>query len=148
MKNTLTTLVLILFCSLAGMSQNKINFAYDAAGNRVSRTISLGSTKSAIGGGSMADEEDKNFLTETLAEKQIKIYPNPTRGQLRVEILGYENLDQNSFIQVFTSSGALIYKTTSLSQTNAINLTDKPAGLYLMLITLAGERSTWKIIKQ
>jgi hypothetical protein len=135
--------------TLGGKSQNKINFAYDSAGNRVSRTISLGSTKSAIGGGGIAEfEEEKNFFTESLAEKQIKIYPNPTRGQLRVEILGYEDLEANSFIQVFTSNGALIYKAGNLSQTNDINLTDKPAGLYIMLINIAGERSSWKIIKK
>jgi hypothetical protein len=115
----------------------------------VSRTISLNSTKSAIGGGGTAEfREDKNFFTETLAEKQIKIYPNPTRGQLRVEILGYEDLKTNSSIQVFTSSGALLYKIGKLSQTNDINLTNQAAGLYLMVITIAGERSSWKIIKK
>ena len=131
-------------------AQNKISFAYDAAGNRVSRTIELPASPGEFGGGGGTAEfrEDENFFTESLAEKEIKIYPNPTRGQLRVEILGYENLDKNSFIQVLTSSGALLYKSTALSQTNDINLTDKPDGLYLMLITIAGERSTWKIIKQ
>jgi hypothetical protein len=135
---------------MAGMSQTTINFAYDSAGNRVSRTIELPASPTMFGGGGGTAEfrEDENFFTEILAEKEIKIYPNPTRGQLRVEILGYENLDKNSSIQVFTSGGALLYKTGNLKQTNDINLTDKPAGLYIMLINIGGERSTWKIIKQ
>jgi len=143
-------LFISILLAITGLkAQNKINFAYDAAGNRVSRTIELPANPAAFGGGGTAElREEKKIFTETLAEKQIKIYPNPTRGQLRVDILGYEDLEANSFIQVFTSGGVLLYKSTTLSQTNAINLTDKPAGLYLMLITIAGERSSWKIIKK
>ncbi|MDM8162165.1 T9SS type A sorting domain-containing protein [Labilibaculum sp. K2S] len=151
MKNIIITIFIILSCVIYGMSQNNINFAYDAAGNRVSRTINLSSTKSGINGGDaekLSTEKFEDFFTEVLAEKEIKIFPNPTRGQLRVDILGYEDLDTNSSIQVFTTGGALLYKSNTPSQTNDINLSDKPAGLYLMVITIAGEKSTWKIIKQ
>ena len=151
MKNTIITIFVILIGTINGMSQNNINFAYDSAGNRVSRTINLSSTKSGISGGgteSFAIEEEENYFTESIAQKEIKIYPNPTRGQLRVAILGCEDLDNNSSIQVFNTGGKLLYKSDTPSQTNDINLSDKPAGLYLMIITIAGERSTWKIIKQ
>ncbi|MDM8162163.1 T9SS type A sorting domain-containing protein [Labilibaculum sp. K2S] len=151
MKNILTIILLILFTTICGMSQNNISFTYDVAGNRVSRTINLSSTKSGINGGDtekLSFEKSEDFFTEILAEKEIKIYPNPTRGQLRVDILGYEDLDSNSSIQVFTTGGALLYKSNTPSQTNDINLSDKPAGLYLMVITIGSEKSTWKIIKQ
>ncbi|WP_461634291.1 T9SS type A sorting domain-containing protein [Labilibaculum euxinus] len=151
MKNIIITIFIILSCVIYGMSQNNINFAYDAAGNRVSRTINLSSTKSGINGGDtekLSFEKSEDFFTEILAEKEIKIYPNPTRGQLRVDILGYEDLDNNSSIQVFTTGGVLLYKSNTPSQTNNINLSDKPAGLYLMVITIGSEKSTWKIIKQ
>jgi YD repeat-containing protein len=140
----------MLIFTTSGISQT-INFAYDAAGNRVSRTINLGNTKSsAIGNESeqFAFEQSEDFFTEVLAEKEIKIYPNPTRGQLRVDILGYEQLNNNSSIQVFSSGGSLVYRTNSLSQSNNINLSSKPAGLYLMQIVIGEEKSTWKIIKQ
>ena len=150
-QNLLITLIFISFCTLGGMSQNNISFAYDAAGNRVSRTIDLGATQTAMNAGEnekLSFEKSEDFFTEVIAEKEIKIYPNPTRGQLRVDILGYEDLNSNSSIQVFTTGGALLYKSNTPSQTNDINLNDKPAGLYLMVITIAGEKSTWKIIKQ
>ncbi len=120
MNKTLLLFISILLTISGLKAQNKINFAYDAAGNRVSRTIELPANPSMFGdgGGTAELREDKNFFTETLAEKQIKIYPNPTRGQLRVEILGYEDLEANSFIQVFTSSSALIYKTANLRISN------------------------------
>ncbi|MDM8160145.1 T9SS type A sorting domain-containing protein [Labilibaculum sp. K2S] len=151
MRNIITTLVVILLFTTIGLCQNTINFAYDAAGNRVSRTINLSNTKSGINGGDTEEftfEKSEDFFTEVLAEKEIKIYPNPTRGQLRVDIMGYEDLDNNSSIQVFTTGGALLYKSNTPSQTNDINLSDKPAGLYLMVITIGSEKSTWKIIKQ
>ncbi len=141
----------ILLATTSIRAQNNISFAYDAAGNRVSRTIDLGATQTVNNGDEnekLSFEKSEDFFTEVLAEKEIKIYPNPTRGQLRVDILGYEDLDNNSSIQVFTTGGALLYKSNTPSQTNDINLSDKPAGLYLMVISIAGERSTWKIIKQ
>lgn len=141
---------LILLSITSGISQT-ITFAYDDAGNRVSRTINLSSTKSSANGSEseqFAVEEDKKFFTEVLAEKEIKIYPNPTLGQLRVDILGYEDLNKNSSIQVFSSGGSLIYRTNTLSQSNKINLSSKPAGLYLMQIVIGEEKSSWKIIKQ
>ncbi|WP_461634293.1 T9SS type A sorting domain-containing protein [Labilibaculum euxinus] len=151
MKNIISTTLLVLFFTICGMSQNNVSFAYDSAGNRVSRTINLSSTKSGINGGDTEEftfEKNEDFFTEVLAEKEIKIYPNPTRGQLRVDILGYEDLDNNSSIQVFTTGGVLLYKSNTPSQTNNINLSDKPAGLYLMVITIGSEKSTWKIVKQ
>ncbi|MDM8160142.1 T9SS type A sorting domain-containing protein [Labilibaculum sp. K2S] len=151
MKNIILTILLVLFGTICGINQNNINFAYDAAGNRVSRTITLGATQTVINGGEnekLSFEKSEDFFTEVLAEKEIKIYPNPTRGKLRVDILGYEDLDSNSSIQVFTTGGALLYKSNTPSQTNDINLSNKPAGLYLMVIIIAGEKSTWKIIKQ
>ncbi len=145
------SIILILTSMMNGISQNVINFAYDAAGNRVSRTIDLGAAQTAINGGEIENlsiEKSEDFFTEVIAEKEIKIYPNPTKGQLRVDILGYEDLNNNSSIQVFNTGGKLLYKSDTPSQTNDINLSDKPNGLYLMVITIAGERSTWKIIKQ
>ena len=149
MKNTII-IVFLLFYSINGISQT-ISFAYDAAGNRVSRTITLGGTKSSASGNEseqFALEQNEDFFTEVLAEKEIKIYPNPTRGQLRVDILGYEQLNNKCSIQVFSSGGRLVYKTNSLSQSNNINLSSQAAGLYLMHIAIGKEKTTWKIIKQ
>lgn len=88
----------------------------------------MGGTKTEINGAGtegFTSEKIEDFFTEVLAEKEIKIYTNPTRGQLRVDILGYEDLSTNSSIQVFASGGNLIYRTNILSQTNNINLSDK-----------------------
>ena len=151
MKRFIVTLILFISTKILILGQNYIHFAYDTAGNRVSRTINLGSTKSSASGNEseqFAFEQSEDFFTEVLAEKEIKIYPNPTRGQLRVDILGYEQLNNNSSIQVFSSGGSLVYRTNSLSQSNNINLSSKPAGLYLMQIVIGKEKSTWKIIKQ
>jgi len=78
------TLLFILFMSICSLlhSQNKVNFGYDNAGNRISRTISL--LKSAPT--SDSEEEPPVVYSEMLSDIEIKIYPNPTDGLLKVEI--------------------------------------------------------------
>ncbi|MDM8162220.1 hypothetical protein QUH73_20570, partial [Labilibaculum sp. K2S] len=70
MKNIIISLFFILLSTTSGMSQNTISFAYDTAGNRVSRTINLSSTKSGINGGDaekLSFEKSEDFFTEILA---------------------------------------------------------------------------------
>ena len=72
--------LLLVLLPFFAEAQTVISFSYDSSGNRIKREIVLESR-------SIGDEHIKEF-TETISAKQIKIYPNPTRGLLKVEIAG------------------------------------------------------------
>ncbi len=63
MKNIKSTILLILICTTSVMSQTTINFEYDSAGSRVSRTIELPANPAMFGGGGGTPElrEEKDF---------------------------------------------------------------------------------------
>jgi len=68
----------------SGMAQNMVSYAYDNAGNRISRKIVLmGSNPSHV-----KKSADPVPVEDQLGDRKITVYPNPTRGALAVEITG------------------------------------------------------------
>lgn len=149
MKQILLILVLLVF-QLSGFSQKKIGYDYDLAGNRKSTiilksaTIPKDTTKVAF---AVNPNEEKIEFNETLGEQEIKIYPNPTRGELKLTI---SNLVEGVVARLFVynSAGALVFQKENLSTSNEINLSEQISGMYIMRIVLGDKTSEWKIIKQ
>ncbi|PIF05497.1 MAG: hypothetical protein CSA36_06215 [Draconibacterium sp.] len=118
-------------------------FTYDASGNRIERVIDL--TKSAhIMAGSSTTNEEKLFEAE-LKDLDIRIYPNPTKGVLKVDIPNIGDIKPT--LVVYNLQGKqLVHKTVS-NQISTINLSGQPAGMYIMKIVNGQESLNWKIIK-
>ena len=118
-------------------------FTFDASGNRIERVIDL--TKSAqITASSSSANEEKLFEAE-LSNLDIRIYPNPTKGVLKVEIPDIGDIKPT--LVVYNLQGKqLVHKTVS-NQISTINLSVHPAGMYIMKIVNGQESLDWKIIK-
>jgi hypothetical protein len=131
--------LLSIFC--VSIAQDKITYGYDTAGNRTSRTIDIPVQFRAAG-----EKEEATVYSEVLAELQIKIYPNPTTGWIRIEI---ENLPANETadIALYHLSGKLITAKRTASFTE-MDITGQPAGTYLLKIVAGEEQTEWKIIKK
>lgn len=133
-------LLLLLSAFLLSANADKVSFSYDSAGNRVRREIVI--EKKSAPANAVAE-----YFSDMLSEKEIKIYPNPTEGLLKVEICGYDDPD-NCRISVYTMSGQLVLASDVTSPFTEVDITTQPDGMYIFLIVLNGEESTWKIIKK
>ena len=80
MKKKTIALGLLLATFPCLSSGQNVSYAYDEAGNRVKREIVL-QTRAA-------EESTNESYSEMLNDRDIRIYPNPTEGQLTVEITG------------------------------------------------------------
>ena len=152
----------ILIIGLLAMASFKcfaqgIEFYYDAAGNRVMRKV-IGvavpiapqpndTTEFNISSEDVTEPVLPEVYEDFLAEKQLKIYPNPTRGRLKIDMVNY-NLSDNGSIQVFDMGGRLVRSINNLSESMEVDITAEPAGQYIMIIIIGNEKSEWKIIKQ
>lgn len=152
-KFILTYLFCFLFVAVAGsLSSAEIQFQYDDAGNRTSRkTITLRASapgiRSATAG--VADEEETAealpVFTDRLSQAAILIYPNPTKGLLRVEINGgIAPVD----LQLYDMSGRLLLQEPNVTTSAVLDLGNHPAGTYLLRLTSGTQKSEWKIIKE
>lgn len=109
MKNLKTKFLLfsLLSCSLGISAQTKISYSYDAAGNRVKREILMAKFQSQA-------KQSRASYSDMVADRQIKISPNPTKGNLRVEVVNGAAFEKGE-VEVYSLGGlrvtsAPIYK--------------------------------------
>ena len=144
----------LIVCSFESASA-QVSYTYDAAGNRTAKTVVLAKTmkKMAQSDTVFAAESAAVAIdlgepqTDALGQAEIKIYPNPTKGALRVDIGGVE-LSSDDRIAVFDSDGRLVKDCNNLTDSNQIDLSEAANGIYFMRITIGKEKTTWRIIKE
>lgn len=124
------------------LTDHVIEFTYDLAGNRIKKEIIFTVTTRAA----ESPEELPVFLDE-IAKQKILIYPNPTRGQLAVELSDLDQVISGSFT-LFNIRGQVITKKTISQSLTDLDISKEPAGAYILHININGKISTWKIIKQ
>lgn len=134
------TCLLIIFIPGLINAQN-LSFAYDLAGNRIEREIIISSDhlqnkKKAV----------NNPKSEMISDKTIRIYPNPTKGNLKIEIEGWDESDICK-ISIYDSNGIKFISSEMETSFLNIDLSLGTKGIYLMHIILNGNESIWKIIK-
>jgi hypothetical protein len=123
------------------MFAQTIRYDYDGAGNRLTRVIVMSPNR--IAKSASIDE----FLSDSLSERNIRIYPNPTQGLLRIRIDQLSEEDICS-IRLFSLSGQQILVMPLQTTETELNISDQSNGIYILQILLNGEASSWKIIKE
>ncbi len=137
LKQTLFTLLLFTSLSTGYLyGQNKFTYAYDGDGNRIERQILM--TRSATA--------PSEFFQEEISEQSVKIYPNPTKGNLVVELSGSEI--KKGSVSIFNMSGRKIIQQQISNSRVTLDLSNYPAGVYLLKIYVDENSTTWKVIKE
>lgn len=138
----LLSVVLSMWAGLDICAQ-RIKYTYDNAGNRLTRQKEIVVQTR----GALSDEEEPSVYEEELSETKVTIYPNPTRGMLKVDISGVEKFE-NARISLYDLTGKLLQQWAGISQSNEIDLSERTPGMYIMQVVYNGKISSWKIIKE
>ena len=123
------------------MFAQTIRYDYDGAGNRLTRYSVMSPNR--VAKSTSIDE----FLSDSLSKRNIRIYPNPTQGLLRIRIDQLSEEDICS-IRLFSLSGQQILVMPLQTTETELNISDQSNGIYILQILLNGEASSWKIIKE
>jgi hypothetical protein len=134
---------MIMLLPCLAYSQNKIHYTYDTAGNRISRTIVLNTVQKMAA----QQEETIPVYRDLFADMNISIYPNPTKGQLIVQIDGLKT-EQSVDIILYDMTGKIILKKTKVSATTDIDITGQAPGSYILKFFCGESTTEWKIIKE
>ncbi len=145
MKQLFLILCLMALVPLSTTAQNMVSYAYDYAGNRISRrVVLLNSNPTHVKKDTTAVAAPP--VVDQLGDRKITIYPNPTKGALAVDISGGDANDKLNII-LFSPQGTVLQSKPVVSGTTPLEMTDYPVGWYILRIT-AGEKLTeFKIIK-
>ncbi len=159
---TIVSFTFLLASQMPAWSDS-ISFVYDAAGNRIERYIDMTppemrSDEAVEDSASAAESSSQQMQKQAISAPNeplkdfalanaIRIYPNPTEGLLKVEI---DNLQehQKASITLMSIQGQTIVNQSKAQISNELDISARPAGTYIMRITLDGKSTEWKIIKK
>lgn len=114
--------------------ESKLLFVFDNAGNQKQRYYCRDSQCSEpnapLGRAFIKDDDLKE--EEILAQKDLRIYPNPTKGQITVSIISDEDISFRDDIQIFNNNGVRVYTGGFKDKTSVtIDLSRLSNGTYL-----------------
>lgn len=135
----------LVLLPVVSSAQDRIGYSYDASGNRIKREIVMQVPKA------MAKQQnfssDNQSFSDMLHDHSIKIYPNPTKGALRICISELKGTDKCS-LEVYTTLGVQILVKKVETDNFDIDISNQPNGVYLLRITINERATTWRIVKQ
>lgn len=139
--------LLLLFLALfpmTGMAQNIVSYAYDNAGNRISRKIVLlSSNPTHVKKDTIAPAPAE----EQLGTRKITVYPNPTKGALTVEIAGGNDKDEIQIVLI-SAQGIQLKALKADTGTTPVDMHLYPSGWYILRVKAGDKVTEFKIIKQ
>ncbi len=149
---------IFLFFGLSAVSaQTNVEFAYDAAGNRIRRTVIVLEKKNKeiekdtffysdfVRNEQTEDGEAKSEISVLSKKIEIQIFPNPTEGNITIRIFDYSSPPDFS---LFTLNGQLLFNKKTTGNETEIDLSQYPAGHYILKMKLKSQVKEFKIIKQ
>lgn len=132
-----------------------IKYTYDASGNMIERKVELVEVPQYSTSGKNAKdnipETDKvsetGQMEDILPEIDVRVYPNPNQGMFWINIAGID-VPWDALIEIFSAGGAPVRKWRGISQPHAVDISDRPAGIYFLRLTFGKDYEyVWKIIK-
>lgn len=130
-------LALLLTYVLTIKGQQQLSYTYDAAGNRISRTIVVSSSIDSV--------QQKILFREWLADKELEISHDQDRLGLLISVLGEESPIEGNY-SLGNADGIILAQYTINYEENRIDMDNLNKGEYFLDITLSGEKSRWQIL--
>ena len=118
-----------------------VSYSYDAAGNRVSRTTVILKKPE--------NKDNKNYtdINNPFGDGNIVIAPNPTAGTLYISFNDIE-LTGNTEITLYDISGRIVLNQKVKSNREELDLSNNPAGTYILIIVSGNDKIEYTVIKE
>lgn len=145
MKKFLLVALMSLVCNVIFCQTPVLKFTYDAAGNRISRDVIYLKTNEEINDTSAIIQP----FTELLDEMNISIFPNPTKGELEIQIKNLVNGESKICeIYLYGMNGQMLLRDQVVNNRKKLDLSAFQSGMYLLRIEIDKHSREWKIIKE
>ena len=132
------------------------DFNYDDAGNMTKHTIVLWVSKTAPADDTtkvlepeVEFDEEQPPIEDHILSNKILIYPNPTRGLLRVQLDGYDpNRDGSAMVSAHSMVGVKVVERVLNEPTTTIDMSRHPAGIYILTVRIGEHARQWRVVKE
>ena len=129
----------MLLASLTSSAQS-ITYSYDAAGNRVSRGLTVSRMRKQ-------EKKTLNLADGNDLEGKVRLTGDSRTGSVTVEIIGHRTGDRCE-VCLYALSGENLLQLQLSEPSVKLSLGAYPDGIYIVSVTLNGESEAWKITKR
>lgn len=140
-KKKIVLLFFVLLFSLTGWSQ-QLSYAYDAAGNRVSRTIVVGAYHPSAEG----PHGSSRFYVENIQGRELSIHVEREKPGLTIEVSSHDSLFEGTYTLSDKKDDLLTGNMLSGRKTR-VELEQVPPGNYTLHLLVNGHPSEWEVTK-
>jgi len=140
----LPALFIFLAAVIFQCNSQTISYDYDYAGNRISRKVVLLPPPPQ---GAKKQVTDSVVVEDMLEDRNILVYPNPTKGILGVEITGGD-WDEDILLILYNGQGVMLYHANAQQGINPVDMTAYPKGWYILRVQEGEKRKEFKVIKE
>jgi hypothetical protein len=150
LHKTTNLFLLILFLLSFSMEgkvqcQSIVSYAYDNAGNRISRkVVLLSSNPTHVKKDTISTPAP---VAEQLGDRKITVFPNPTKGDLAVDITGGNDKDEMQIVLI-SAQGIQLQTLKAVTGTTPVNMLHYPPGWFILRVKAGDKMTEFKIIKQ
>lgn len=134
-------IILVLGMLFFSVSAQTVGYDYDIRGNITSRRVIVlkSSYRSSL---------DSIVTPEAFEDTQlnIRIYPNPTKGDLIIEVPDYQENEVLTF-QVYDINGRLLLNAKKKDGSTNLDFRSFSNGIYILRLTRKGTNVSWRIVK-
>lgn len=144
-KKMFISVTMFMVCFVSQAQSFSASYLYDANGNRYLAQVTY-LLKSAH----IAADQSNIQSVDSITKCVIKIYPNPTHGDLVLEITGVtpqKLSSQSNPIQIVNLQGKTVMEISTMGSFNPVDISTLANGIYILRIQLNGKVWTYKIVK-
>lgn len=139
----IVTLAIVAFASITNaQSPLPIEITYDDAGNRITRKVLQMSMMSKG-----ESQEDTTYYLDRMQTTEMKVYPNPTQGKILVDFMDAEE-NNTTLVRIYDNKGQKIQECQGKESQMELDLSNYPAGVYIVELFVGEEHTTWRILKK
>jgi len=142
MKQKIIILTFSLLSVLTIKGQQQLSFAYDDAGNRISRTIVVGAYNPSVD----VQHESSRIYVETLGGIALKLRSGIEKAGFTIDVGDYSSSLSGEY-SILDKEGTLLAKEELSKETTLVELEELPPGSYTFNILLNGHPSRWEVLK-
>lgn len=132
------------------------NFTYDAMGNRTNRIHEIIFDLEELGNCGYEPElkSNKNYqdyskaFPDNIAHIDLKLYPNPTMGELVIEVLGDKANQPKLTYELLDANGRRVWREKTNEAYFVLDMTEMTTGIYLLRLSYHGEIKTYRIVRK
>jgi C1A family cysteine protease/PKD repeat protein len=82
----------------------------------------------------------------SIDNSKIKVYPNPSTGNFKIDLSSVQNIDKNTRIDVISTEGAIIYSFKANSNQLEYDLSIDRKGMFILRVTTTNNKYSLPII--